>query len=49
VAGGTRAALLAGEGDEHLVSAIATADPSEALVQVAAAGAITDRSMIGRQ
>jgi hypothetical protein len=33
----TQATLLAGEGDEHLVAAVGTADAGEAKVQVAAA------------
>ena len=37
VATGTQAALAAGEGDEHLVAAVRTADAREAEVQVAAA------------
>ena len=37
MAGWANAALLAGEGHEHLVPAIAAADPGEAFVQVAAA------------
>ena len=37
VAGGARAALLAGKGHEHLVPAIRAAHAGEALVQIAAA------------
>ena len=36
VAGGTRATLLAGKGDEHLMVAVRAADAGEAFVQVAA-------------
>jgi hypothetical protein len=36
MAGRAGAALLAGEGDEHLVVAVGAADPGEAFVQVAA-------------
>jgi hypothetical protein len=36
VAGGTGAALLAGEGDEHLVVAVGTANSSKAFLQIAA-------------
>ncbi len=42
----TEAALLTGEGDEHLVAAVGTTDAGEAVVQIAAAkesaGHITD-------
>jgi hypothetical protein len=33
----TEAALLTGEGDEHLVAAVGTTDAGEAVVQIAAA------------
>jgi hypothetical protein len=46
VAGRAGAALLAGEGHEHLVVAVGAADPGEAFVQVAAC---TLRSTMGRQ
>ena len=36
VAGGTSAALLAGEGDEHLVLAVGTTNSGEAFLQIAA-------------
>jgi hypothetical protein len=36
VAGGASAALLAGEGHEHLMVAIAAADAGEAMLQIAA-------------
>ena len=36
MAGGARRALLAGEGDEHLMAAVRAADAGEALVQIAA-------------
>ena len=49
VAGGTRTALLAGKGDEHLVLAVGAADPSKTFLQIAALekgrhAALDDRS-----
>jgi len=47
VAGGAGAALLAGEGHEHLVVAVRAADPGEAFVQVAAAEKGREQRRIG--